>query len=129
MAEDEVAGGGRIMTRKQAEQAARDLVRRLGGPPWHPQVWEDYSWCYGAGNGLLKVYPSLGRFYCVVETTEGPEGRVVFRAMDYLDPKEAMRAAVEKGREWVRNERAFIDKVEAACRAAGTGDGNKGDAP
>lgn len=111
-----------MTTKEHAKQKAKDLVKRLKGKGWKPEVWENLGWHWAARNGHWNVFPSCAsdKFTCLLG--DGSCGKALFhKAGEFYDkdPNKAvakqLQYAKEALAEFVAEHQGIIDAAEKEC--------------
>jgi hypothetical protein len=108
------------MTKKQAQDRANKLVKKLG-KGWKPRVWFNLDWCYAANDKSRKinVYPlddkQNTKYDCLIADTPGCGGLLMWTDDNSLycsDPVQAVKIALKYARSCVDGLNSSLKEAE-----------------
>jgi hypothetical protein len=112
MPQEEATRRGQALLEKVKGDGWRLGLEKVKGDGWRLDVWENVGWHFAVRNGPFSICPIRGgeAYYLTGPPKYSPAG-------PSEDPNELMGAVIEKVRESVRQEVAFLDHVESLFSA------------
>ena len=91
------------MTKRQAETAAKKLLKMMKGEGWEMCVWENLGWHYSVQNNprediWITVYPACSKEWSAMIGIH--QGSGVGRGVYADDPNDAVRRVIHKAKDF-----------------------------
>jgi len=107
------------MTKHEATQQGRRLLRRMEGTGWKLRVWENIGWHYEVQNGGIEIYVSTvfrtPRYSVLLHEGDTPGGGSIFwyTNRDFHDPNLAVMAQLLHAQKFVTMLQGGLDALKA----------------
>lgn len=110
------------MTKAEAQQRGKALLKRLKGDGWKLDVWKNIWWCYairGSNISVHRVHEKAGKatsYYAFVGEN-GSSGLAMWTGKGgyFADPNRAVRYAIQNAEACLEELRQIVDNAKATA--------------